>query len=454
MKQVKLLMLLGGVTLASACSGSAPKPEIAPAPVVIAPPKPKMTPEQRFAEGQKALTAKDYPAAQAAFEKLVKERPDSVAALYNLGYSYEQQAKLTEAQAAYRKVLAKDPTHVEAAANLGGLLRERGERAEAIKITETALKADPFNGLLLNNLSLLYRETKAYDKGIAALRKLLSRDKDNIDAYKNLALISMDQGKQQLSQTILENALNMAKKQDKADPDLYVNLGRLYLAREQNGKAMANFKLATQLEPTNLAANYNIGALALSHRDYALAEKAYTIAEKQRPRDPEVAASLGYAYQGLQDFKSSASWLETARERRAKLGKTGDAEDLNVLKQLIAVQQSAENLPKALQYAEEYMKVEKLKCTDQDFDGFCGRYNGIKMTIQMEKDAASEAAKAAKAAEAEKKPKAGKVDVFTDEPVEDETAPEGEAAPAGEAAPEGSAPADAAPPASGEVPAS
>ncbi|CAN0554606.1 unnamed protein product, partial [Laminaria digitata] len=179
----------------------------------------------------------------------------------------------------------------------------------AISIYTKALKKKPFDGSLLNNLSVLYREKKQYKDAISALRTLLMRDQKNIDAYKNLALVYYDQKKFKLTQTILENALKMAKEQKRKDPDIYVNLGMVYLSREENGKAMAAFKKALEVDPNHIAANYNIGALALGHRDYGLAAKAYGVVAKARPGDGYVAASLGYAYQGQQNLDEAKKWL-------------------------------------------------------------------------------------------------------------------------------------------------
>ena len=98
------------------------------------------------------------------------------------------------------------------------------------------------------------------DEAIKTIRKLLMRDKNNVDAYKNLALVYFDQKKYKLTQTILDNALRMAKEQNRVEPDIYVNLGRLYLATNENGRAMAAFKKAVELKPDHVVANYNIGS--------------------------------------------------------------------------------------------------------------------------------------------------------------------------------------------------
>ncbi len=64
-----------------------------------------------FAAGRKAVEAKDWPVAAAAFERAVKRDPKSADAYNMLGYSYRWQNRMDESLAAYNKALALDPGH-------------------------------------------------------------------------------------------------------------------------------------------------------------------------------------------------------------------------------------------------------------------------------------------------------------------------------------------------------
>ena len=245
------------------------------------------------------------------------------------------------------------------------------------------------------------------------------RDQKNVDAYKNLALIYFDQGKLKLSMTILQNALKMSEEQKRKDPDIHVNMGMIYLAKKENGKAMAQFKHAVGMEKEHLLANYNIGALALAHRDYNMAAKTLQIAYSAWGNDFEVNAALGYAMQGQQKHAEAAKQLEKAYAIR---------KDEQVLYQLVVVWQAAGDATKALAYGENLLALQGKQCTEEDFDGFCGRYNGIKMMIAMEKQTA------APPPEEKAKPKTGQVDVF-EEGGDEEIANEEAGAPATETQP-------------------
>lgn len=439
-----IAIVFAGGLLASGCA-TKPAP-VVKAPVKAAPPKPKATSSAEILAGaNQKFEAGEYAEAVNGYDKVLAKQPKQPVVLYNRAVALHRLGKLDEAATAYEAVLAESPEDERAALNYGAVLKARakpGDLDKAIKIYSKALEKKPFDGSLLNNISVLYREKKQYNDAVNALRTLLMRDQKNIDAYKNLALVYYDQKKFKLTQTILENALKMATEQKREDPDIYVNLGMVYLSREENGKAMAAFKKAIAIDPNHLAANYNIGALALGHRDYGLAAKSYEVVAKARPGQSYVAASLGYAYQGLQQLDEAKTWLEKARTLKLKEATAGpgaveDDEEQMIL-QLMIISQGKEDSQGALKYADEYMKKKGITCGPEDFEGFCGRVNGIKMMIEMAKEAA------AAPVEEPVKPKATGQDIFTDGEVEGEAAPEGA---------EGAAPTEGEAPVEGEAPA-
>ncbi len=446
-------MATGAVALSlGACASS--KPVVKKAPVTAAA-KPAFKPVAELqAEANGAFKSGNYQGAATGYAKVLERDPNNAGTMYNRALSLQLSGQLDAAEAAYRELLAAHPGYAEAALNLGGVLKDRGKTGEAITIYQDALKKDEFNSQLLNNLSVLHRQAKDYKSSVKAIRKLLMRDKKNVDAYKNLALVYFDQKKFKLSQTILENALKMAKEQKREEPDIFVNLGMIYLAREENGRAMAAFKKAVKIAPNHVVANYNIGSLALGHRDYNLAAKSYTVVNQTWQNNYDVTVSLGYALQGQLKHNEAAATLEKAITLKAansgaKVDVT-EEEESQVYLQLMRIYQDAEKADKALEAAERYMKMKGTTCGEEDFDGFCGRYNGIKLMIQMAQEEAAAAQEAE--AEEEKTKKAKSADdssIFTEGEVDDG---EGEAAEGAEGAPaEGAEGAEAAPAEGGDA---
>lgn len=419
-KTTASLLVLAG--LAAACA-SAPPP---PPPKPVEKPVARAAPADPYADAARKASSGDWAGALSAYDAILAREPKSPAARFNRAVVLERLGRTAEAKSGYEGLLADNPEHEEAVLNLGALLRAEGKGKDAIALYTNFLKAHPWKSRALNNLAVLYREAKQYDKSIETVRTLLMRDQNNVDAYKNLALVYFDQGKHKLAQTILGNALQMAEKSKLKDPDIHVNLGLTHLALGKKEAALASFKEAASIDPNHVVANYNIGAIALEHRDYALAERSFGVAIKKYGDEFEPNAALGYAYQGLQRYDEAIKQLNKAYELNPK--------DEQVVLQTIVIYQAMNRVDDALSWADRYMAQRGMQCTDQDFDGFCGRYNGIKLMKTM----ASQPAPVE-----EKRPKNdGSVELFTggdeEAPTDGASDPEG----AGEGNPEAAPPED------------
>ena len=404
-----------------ACGGT--KQSVAP--VDTGPKVIEIRPRQVVAEANADIQNGEYAAAVEKLSGLLDKQPDNTVALYNRAYANQRLGNWREAEAGYREVLAATPEDTDAVVNLSAVLKEQGKNDAAAEVINARLESDPFNGDLLNNLSVLRREAKDYDGAVAAVRKLLMRDKSNVDAYKNLALVYIEQDKTKLAETILQNARRMSEEQNRSDPDIFVNLGMIYLGRNENGRAMAAFKKALELDSDHVQANYNIGSLALRHRDYGLAATSYELVANEWDTNAEVAASLGFAYQGQQEHAKAVSQMQKARELYSKSGRP---ENDQLLYQLVISSQAAGQNEKALSFANEYLTKNDMSCGPDDYDGFCGRYNGIKLTIEMAAEAEAEQPE-----EEEETVKATGRDIFTEETPEEGEVVEGEAPGEGDA---------------------
>ncbi|MBI2375954.1 MAG: tetratricopeptide repeat protein [Deltaproteobacteria bacterium] len=387
---------------------------------IVEAPKVEQQPTDQYGAGNEAFAARQFDKALSLYDAFLQKEPRHTQARFNRALTLAELGKHDQALAAYEELVANDPKSSDAVINLGAVYRDKGEIDRGVKVYEAFLKDNPFDSRVLNNLVALYRDKKDYGKAIQAVRKLLMRDKNNIDAYKNLALVYFDQKKFKLTQTILENAQGMAKTAGIKDPDISVNLGLLYLATGDNGRAMAAFKDAIGIAPAHPLANYNIAALALAHRDYDLAAKGFKIAADKWPNDYEVTASLGFAYQGLGKLQESEALLKKALEMKR---------DENVMLQLAVVLQMEERVDDAIKLVDEVIALKGMTCGPDDYEGLCGRKKGLETMKQM----------ASRPPEQEEKPKATGVDIFNQpegavDPGAEGAAPEGAPVPSPEAA--------------------
>lgn len=388
MKNIKTIAFVL-VAIAACKSAETPppeKPKVAPPPVAK---KEELKPSDKVGMANQIFAKGDYAKALESYEAILQKDPDSEAALFNKAVCLHRLARYAEAKKAYEAVLAKNADDVDAALNLGALLKDEGHLDEAIAVYNKSLKKDEFNSKVLNNLASLYRLKKQYSKAVDTVRKLLMRDQRNVDAYKNLALVYYDQKKFKLSQTILGNAQKLADAAGKKDADIFVDLGMIQIALGDNGKAMAAFKQAVEIDPNHLVANYNIGSLALEHRDYGLAEKSYRVVAKAWPEDYAVNVALGYALQGEQKWDDAAKQLAKARDLKSKSATATLDEDEQIVLQLWQIYQTADQPETAIKFADEYLKMKNKTCKMEDAaDPVCGRYIGTQTMIQMKQQPA------------------------------------------------------------------
>lgn len=254
------------------------------------------TTKEIFTDAVAAFDAGKLDEAQAGFAKVAAKVPGNVVVQFNSGVIAERQGKIPEATGFYEAANKLDPKHKPTLLNLGRVYRQQDKFDAAISLYETALKdpANEFDVELNNNLTVAYRLAKKYKEAEATARKVLARTKDNPDAYKNLALIYFDQGNLPLAQFISANA----RKLDDKDPGVYNNLGLIYLKLEDRRMALGQFQKAVSLNKDFAPSLFNIGAMALTYRDYDGAEKVLSRATELDPNSYEGFLAYAFAVDG------------------------------------------------------------------------------------------------------------------------------------------------------------
>ncbi|NPC69597.1 tetratricopeptide repeat protein [Corallococcus exiguus] len=250
----------------------------------------------QFAQALKAYEAGDLEAARKGFEAVVSHEPKALNARFNLGVIAEKQGRPADARVAYEQVLALNPAHTPSVMNLGLMHRHAGQLDEALALYTKALQTPghEHDEPVLNALAATYRLAGKLDEAEATGRRVLARSKDNPEAYKTLALVAYDRGQYRLAELLVINARKVA--QD--DPAISNTLGMIYLKMDDRPRALAQFQKAVSLDDNFAPGHLNLGALALSYRDYAGAEKAFTKALSLEPDGLEGQLYLAYALDG------------------------------------------------------------------------------------------------------------------------------------------------------------
>jgi len=339
-------------------------------PVVDAPAQRGPTPEeleaQRQASAEQAFVraVEMYRAAPegerdlAAIERLFEQARDhetlSRDARFNLAVIAMERGDLPGATTAFRALTDEDPTFAAGLANIGYIQMMRQDFAGARSTFDECLaRRDTEPGCNIN-LALLYAlgqaplpvGTNATSAQIERLRFALGGDGANADAYARLSKIYYEQGQLQLARLVCENAVLLGI--DEAV--LHNRLGLIELRENNVIAAYREFQRAVELDPGMTAAWVNVGAMAMSFRDYEVAVTSFERVVRLRPDDHEARLSYGAALRGIDDLDGARREYEAVLSARSN--------DPGALFNLALLEQEGrQNYPEACRYYVRYLGV-------------------------------------------------------------------------------------------------
>lgn len=233
-----------------------------------------------------------------AMEKNPEYTPE---AWFNIGLARQHAGDRQGAMEAYRAATAADPQFARGLANIGYLQLVAGDTAAAEATFQECLRRlDTEPGCNIN-LAVMYRQGTAAYQGdlvsamIERYRFALGGDAHNGEAYANLSQIYFEQGQYELARMTCESAILLGIDEGV----LHNRLGLIALRMDDVITAYAEFRNAVERDPSLIEAWINIGAMALSFRDYDAALEAFEIVLQERPDDLDVRLSYGAALRGL-----------------------------------------------------------------------------------------------------------------------------------------------------------
>ncbi len=246
-----------------------------------------------LAEGHVALAQQKWDAAEGAYSKAARQRPEAAEPLLALVQLDLRRGHMPQAQQRLETLLAKFPEHPYAAGFLGELLLTKGEQTAAVSHLETAVRVNPKWTTPWIHLARLHQTQQRTAEGDAVLRKGLERNPENeqlrlllamslssqkqhdeaIDHYEmvlkraptslvaanNLAAALVDHKGDPRS---LQRALELSRRfeAEKANPYLLDTLGWAHHKLGHEVDAVRVLQQATAMAPDHPILNYHLGA--------------------------------------------------------------------------------------------------------------------------------------------------------------------------------------------------
>ena len=313
--------------LATACATSAPAEKAPAAPVTAstpagpAPSAPNSRAMLLFedatkaAEAQAKSGARDDAALERRFEAVRQADPSFAEADYNLGVLAERQGKREQAYASYRSALQKKPSLKPAAEGLARLTRAQGDLPSAIAQWNDIARAFPDDAESRAQLAEIYRLTNDHDRAQELARQALIRDPKSLGAYKTLLRSNLDRKQFAMAELVGVRALKIST----TDPDLYLAIGDVQMAKGAPDKATAQYQKALEANGSFVPARLALARLALRDEDFAAAEKHLSRAVTDGGGSAEVHLDLGVAYRGLGQPDKALAEYDAAEKLQPKL---------------------------------------------------------------------------------------------------------------------------------------
>lgn len=281
-------------------------------------PRPSMSAKatKTFEQGVRSAAQGDTAAAELSFQQTLKRDPGAYQALYNLGVLADRQGNEQVAMDYYRRALEILPDYEPAARGISTILLRRGQVQEALAIVEPLANAYRANLEMQALYAELLVETRRLEEAWLAARRALKCDERFVPALIALVKTSRAQGRDELADSILDQALEI----DSTVAQLHFLDGeRLEGEPGRLRDALAAYERAVELRPDYAEARMALGIQLLAGGNYPAALSHFQAAERLVPTLPAVHVNLGDAYRATHQWTDAQGAYRQALELQPAL---------------------------------------------------------------------------------------------------------------------------------------
>ena len=266
--------------------------------------------KRAFEQGVSAAAAGDPGAAESSFQSALSRDPRAYPALYNLGVLADRAGREGDAVNYYRRALGVLPDYEPAVRGITTIQLRHGQVQEAVATVEPLANEYRANIEMQALYAEVLVEARRLDEAWMAARRALKCNERFVPALIALVKASRAQGRDELADSILEQAMEV----DPQVAELHFMRGeQLQSEPGRLREAMAAYERALQLRPDYAEARMALGVQLLAGGNYAGALAHFQAAERLVPTLPAVYVNLGDAY------RASSQWTEAQRAYRHAL---------------------------------------------------------------------------------------------------------------------------------------
>ncbi len=262
-----------------------------------------------FDAGVRSANAGQLADARRSFTRALSEDRNAYKAAYNLGVLADRAGQTNRAMEYYRQALRIQSDYERAAEGVVTIHLRANRTSEALSFVQPLARANPTN----LHLQALYAEvlvqSERYDQAWNAARAALRCDERFVPALTALIKASLKQGRQELAESILRQALAIE------DNNAELHFIKGSMLRDEPGRfrdALTEFTRAVQLRPDYTEARMALGTAQLAGGNYREALQNFQAAANLAPTLVAVHLNLADAYRATKQWNKAKAAFEKA----------------------------------------------------------------------------------------------------------------------------------------------
>lgn len=312
-----------------------------------------------------AVLARDFSTATRLFQNLLRDNPDDVQLLTQVGNMYVKAGYDDKALPIFKKILTFDAENLSAMNNLGAIYRRKKNYSESEEILIRARNVHGGNSQVDYNLGFTYKNMGEYEKAIQCFENVIAENSADVLAYNHIGAIYAERGDH-------ENAVHAYLRALKIDPNhpiLHLNIAKSYENLGKTDEALVEYENALRTKPGWLEAIDGYADLLMKNRRSKDAGAVVMQAIRLSPENEKMHTKLGTIFEQQGDAKSAVSAYSTALNIKDDY--------VPALSGLASSYEKTGNLPAALQTME---KLESIKPNDS---AVLQQYSGILLSAKQ-----------------------------------------------------------------------
>ena len=262
--------------------------------------------------------------------------PNESGAWLQMGLIYLNRKRWTEAQNAFQRYAALNPTNFSGLFNLALSFDSAGKFDEALSAYGKASQVQPQSAAVQNNIGRVYFKRRDNERAITYFRAALGLDATFLDARNNLAIALGARGDDKAAATEWQKLIDSAnatlrgipttgatsaQKAQRAQIQNRVLAARAVLAEgflknNQHAEAAKQYREVMRLNPSNSAAQINLGLSLYYLRDYAGALSTYDAILKREPNNAVAYNNRGVVLEAQKNKVAAFAAYKRAIELR------------------------------------------------------------------------------------------------------------------------------------------